>query len=143
MGAIERAASDAQDGRYGVARHRLKNYLVDRNGDLAARALLAQYYRADGYLDEAGRWGYLGGATPTEVAAYEHQCAHRRHSAWTATYILRGLHWTGPVESAPDDVRTILADLENRSDREAAAWWDRPHPVRALVARALKRFTGG
>ncbi|CAA9240281.1 MAG: hypothetical protein AVDCRST_MAG93-1294, partial [uncultured Chloroflexia bacterium] len=111
------------------------------SADLRARALLAQYYRADGYAEEAGRWGYFNEATPAERAAYEHQCAHRRHEHWTATYILRGLRWTAPLESVPQEVCTILTDLRNRSERETTTWWDKVHPVRSLLARALSRLT--
>lgn len=138
MGAVDRAIGDAEQGHFDVARQRLKGYLVDRNDDLAARALLAEYYRAEGYLDEAGRWGYFGGATPEEIAAFEHQSAHGLSSPWAATYILGRLRWTGPLERAPASVQATLNELRNQSNQETAAWYQRTRPLRTLLKRALE-----
>jgi len=141
VSAVERARLDAADGRSQLARQRLKNYLVNRSDDLDARAQLASYYRADGYLDEAGRWGYLGGATAHEIDAYEQQCAHRVNTGWTATYILRGLRWSSPLESAPAQVRTVLEALEQRAAAEEALWWQQAHPIGTAIKRVRERFS--
>ena len=140
MSAVDRAVEDAAAGRTRLARRRLKSHLVNRSDDLAARALLAELYRADGHRDEAGRWGWFGAATPDEVAAYEHQCAHRTTPAWTATSILRGLRWTAPVEHAPPHVREVLEDLARRSAEESARWERETHPLRTVLER-LRRWS--
>jgi hypothetical protein len=93
MSGVKRARQDAANGDLHRARRRLKGYLVSKPDDLDARAELAALYRADGHLDEAGRWGYLTGATAAEKAAYEKQCAHRLTPDWTATLIRQGLRW--------------------------------------------------
>jgi hypothetical protein len=135
MSAVERARQDAANGHLRAARHRLKGYLVSRPDDLGARAELAALYRADGHLDEAGRWGYLSGATAAEKAAYEKQCAHRLTPAWTATFIRRGLRWTTSMEQTPPAVRDLLLDLDGQAAEERASWCRRAHPVRWALDR--------
>ncbi|SDU92624.1 hypothetical protein SAMN04488544_2077 [Microlunatus sagamiharensis] len=139
MDAVDRAVADAAAGRTQLARRRLQGYLVDRSDDLDARALLAGLYRADGHRDEAGRWGWFGAADPEEVAAYEHQCAHRMTPSWTATSILRGLRWRAPLEDAPPHVREALQDLARRSAEESARWERAAHPLRTVLER-LRRW---
>jgi hypothetical protein len=127
--AIDRALADRQAGRLGHARHRLKNYLVNKPVSTEARRLLADLYRADGYCDEAGRWGYLveDGATAEECAAYERACAHRLrpNEAWTNLCLRRSLHWTVAIEEADDYAAATLrridaaAAAEVRKERQA------------------------
>jgi hypothetical protein len=141
--AIERALADLTHGDRHQARVRLKGYLVNKPASMTARRLLADVYRADGYWDEAGRWGYLleGGATPKERAAYERACAHRLHQGWTGTYIRKGLHWNAPVDMADDYAAVILRELDARAATEDenyrravdAIIWHR-------IARAFRRL---
>ena len=100
--------------------------------------MLAECYRAEGYSDEVGRWGYFGGATPEEIAAFKHQSTHGLYSPWAATYILRRLQWTGPLELAPASVQATLNELQTRSNQETAAWYQRTMPLRTLLKRALE-----
>ncbi len=110
-----------------------------------ARRLLTELYRADGHLDEAGRWGYLllDGATAAERAAYERACAYRLTPAWTATCLRKGLHWNAPVESADDYAAEILRQLDARAAAEAE---DYRRAVDAIIwnriGRAIARLRG-
>ncbi len=115
--AIERALADVTRGDRHKARVRLKSYIVNKPASMTARRLLADLYRADGYPDEAGRWGYLleGWATAEERTAYEKACAHRLHPRWTSTYIRKGLRWSVPVEAADANAAAILRELDARS----------------------------
>jgi hypothetical protein len=97
--------------------------LVNKPTSHEARLLLADLYRRDGHHDEAGRWSYLSpNAEPRERAAYEHACAHRLHSSWTATYIRKGLHWPQGLLSEDDTTNALLASLDSRAAAERRSW---------------------
>ncbi len=151
--AIERALADVARGDRLKARLRLKCYLVNEPASITARRLLAELYRADGYLDEAGRWGYLleDGATAEERAAYERACAYRLHPRWTSTYIRKGLRWNAPVEAADDYAAAILRELDARSAAEEedyhraldAIIWNRIGPALRRVRSWLSTRSAG
>lgn len=112
---------------------------------MKARRLLADLYRADGYPDEAGRWGYLlaDGSTAEERATYDRACANRLHPIWTNTCVRRGLRWTVPLEEADDYAADILRRLDeaaadeaerHRRDLESTLWY--------RVARAIPPLRG-
>lgn len=56
---IERARNDLAAGEWRLACHRLRGHLAEVPGCEAARAELVLTYRAAGYHQEAGRWGFL------------------------------------------------------------------------------------
>jgi hypothetical protein len=120
--AFDRVLADRHAGRLSLARHRLKNYLVNKPASMEARRLLAELYRADAYPIEAGRWGYLveEGATAGERAAYEWACAHRLrpHGAWTNLCIRRGLCWVGALEEADDYAAAMLRQVDDAAAAE-------------------------
>lgn len=140
--AISRAVDDASANRRTEARQRLKGYLVAHPESMVARQFLAELYRADQHPDEAGRWGYLlrDFATPIERASYERACAHRMSPAWTYTYMRRGLHWTAPVGLADDFAGTILRDLDDRAEQEAADFRRRITPLHVRLAGRIARW---
>lgn len=139
--AITRAQGDLAAGGRAKARQRLKSYLVDRPGSTEARRLLTEAYRADGYLDEAGRWGYLDpdGATEQERAAYERACAHRRGPDYAAICTRNGLHWP-PGTPAPAPYATErLALLDTQAAAAQEAWEAKINPAAAaILARAAQ-----
>lgn len=147
--AIGRALRDLERGDRRQARQRLKSHLVSKPASMEARRLLAELYRADGYPDEAGRWGYLlaDGATANERAAYERACAHRLHPMWTNTCVRRGLRWTAPLSQADDYAAGVLRRLDeaaaaeregHRRELESRLWYRLARaipPLRGWVTR--------
>jgi hypothetical protein len=97
---------------------------VNRPTSREARLLLADLYRRDGHVDEAGRWGYLypEATAALERAAYEHACAHRMGGGWTSTYIRRGLHWPDGLAADDAEVATIIARLDKQAVEERTDW---------------------
>lgn len=127
--AITRATADAAAGDLTRARMRLRGYLVSKPSCREARLLLAEFYRRDGHLDEAGRWGYLYPETTPERerAAYEHSCAHRLGPQWRRTLMRRGLHWPSDTPTGDPVISAILARLDAECAQEARDHFDSMH----------------
>jgi hypothetical protein len=141
VNAITRAQGDLAAGDRAKARQRLKSYLVDRPGSAEARRLLTEAYRADGYLDEAGRWGYLDpdGATEQERAAYERACAHRRDLDYAPIKTRNGLHWPPGTPAPTPYANDMLAFLDTQATAAQEAWEAKINPgPAAILARAAR-----
>jgi len=136
---FDRAHTDLRAGHTTAARTRLKSYLVNVPRSTPARALLAHAYRLDGHLDEAGRWGYLSptSSTAAERAGYEHSCRYRSGRHWTATSILRGLHWPAGTAGGDAYANAVLADLDVRAAAELHS--SVRVPVRRQLLARLRR----
>ena len=130
VGAVGRAVADARDGDRALARRRLRDRLRVRPTDLAARRLLAQLYRADGYRDQAGRWGYLvpGVTTGAERNAFLSGLRsdpvsgrYRRPDRWVATRTLALLGWPADEPHPDPGTDRLLRELRAAAAGEAAA----------------------
>lgn len=141
LDAIGRARVDLAEGDTPKARHRLKGFLVDRPDSMEARRLLAEAYRADGYADEAGRWGYLDAdaATADERAAYEHGCKHRLGPARAAISIRSGLHWPPGTAAPTEFTLKALEVLDAQAAVEHRAWQAKVNPAPAHIAARAAR----
>lgn len=129
-GVLERAAADVTVGNLIRARRRLKDRVRAVPTDVAARRALAELYRADGYHDQAGRWGYLvaGFATERERRAFLSAARYvpafgrkrRQLNLWPATYTLRLLEWPRDVAHPDPGIADVLHELTRLADAEAA-----------------------
>lgn len=120
---LQRARDDLETGQWRLACHRLRGHLVDVPDCEAARAELVLLYRAAGYPQEAGRWGFLlaDGASADELVAFEAGCSARLTSDWTATMMRKAIRW--PTELVPSTTvaKTRLDALDARAINERQA----------------------
>ncbi|GAA1641776.1 DUF6584 family protein [Actinoplanes couchii] len=94
---LSRAQADLERGHTRLARQRLVGLLADDPQDLDVRARLADVYRREGNLAEAGRWAFLTeDAEPRELAAF----AKQYRSATERLRVLR-LRGENPRELGP------------------------------------------
>jgi hypothetical protein len=135
--ALSRARADLDRGDRRLARLRLRSFLVNRPTCREARRLLAELYRLDGHVDEAGRWGYLDetAATDAERVAFEHGCRHRRGAGWTSTSILKALRWPIDVPARTAYAAGVLERLTEEAGREEAAWQAKVNPAPLRIAQ--------
>jgi hypothetical protein len=133
---LTRVEQDLAAGRRTLARQRLRGLVGTYPERLDLRTRLAELYRADGDLAQAGRWSYLSPSpSEHELAAFEH--AHRLDLVG----MMRALNWAGGEATAPsEEVASRLRSLRERAEAQAngpVAWstprW--PEPRRGWVDR--------
>jgi hypothetical protein len=101
-----------QAGDLPAARVRLRSLIEHDPRRLDVRARLAEVYRREGAVDEAGRWGYLDeGTTQPELRAFAKRFGGDPHR------MLYQLRWQGPAE----DAGSVLAAERLTGLREAAS----------------------
>ena len=136
---LARVEEDLSRGDVSMARTRLLSLLQSKPYQLDARARLAEIYRLDGNLVEAGRWSYLSEQRdPAEVAAFERACGR------DPVRIMRALRWRGYEDAATTEVaREGLIDVRARAEAKAGKeldwssrgrgteppWWKEGAPV--------------
>ena len=126
---LAKVDEDLRAGDVQMARTRLKSLVLSLPHRLEARERLADVYRLDGNLVEAGRWSYLSEhPDPAEVAAFEQACGNN------PVRIMRGLRWPGPDETAAATEHAQLRLLDVRARAEAKAgkkleWTDRGRDI--------------
>lgn len=99
------------EGRTAAARQRLRGLVGSLPLRLDLRERLADAYRREGDLAQAGRWSYLAqDRSPAEVAAFE------RAYGQDPVQMMRALAWPGLVQDAPTDAaRERLQALASRA----------------------------
>jgi hypothetical protein len=123
---LARVREDIDAGRVALARQRLRGLVGSYPQRLDLREQLAELYRQDGIVSQAGRWSYLGEARePKEMAAFE-----REYRDPVAR--MRAVAWRGPEDASGEEVRQRLADV--RADAERAVGhplsWDESAAIR-------------
>ncbi|MGN6243604.1 MAG: DUF6584 family protein [Motilibacteraceae bacterium] len=120
---LARVEEDLAAGRRLLARQRLRGLIGSMPQRLDVRERLAEVYRLDGDLQQAGRWSYLARErNPEEVAAFER--AFR-----DPVRLMRALEWRGSEEDATDDVaRERLREVRARAEAKAKrkVGWEKP-----------------
>lgn len=111
---LTRVEDDLAVGHRPRARQRLKSLVGAYPQRLDVRERLAELYRLDGDVAQAGRWGYLGdNRTRAEVEAFEK--AYREDPV----RMMRAVGWRGPEEAAETDLaRQRLRALRARAEAE-------------------------
>lgn len=130
---LERVEGDLARGDVRKARDRLKGLLNTYPHDLEVRRLLAEAYRRDRQLPEAGRWGYLVGpdASDRERDAFERQCAFGWNGRITEVR-LRSLLRCDDLRAIADDAG--IDTLRNLPKKR------RPERADGLVRAALRQI---
>ena len=127
-GTLAKVDEDLRTGDVEMARTRLKSLVLSLPTRLEPRERLAEVYRLDGNLVEAGRWSYLSAHQDrAEIDAFERACGR------DPVRIMRGLRWRGPEELAATELAQMRL-LDVRARAEAAAgktldWSDRGRDV--------------
>lgn len=122
---LRRVQEDLEAGRVVMARQRLRGLVGSFPQRLDLREQLAELYRRDGILSQAGRWSYLSESPrPEELRAFEREYAD-------PVFRMKVLGWRGAEDAAGDVARRRLAAL--RSEAEQAAGrslsWERAGEV--------------
>jgi hypothetical protein len=125
---LARVDDDLSRGDVEMARTRLQSLVRSLPNRVDARQRLADVYRLDGDLVEAGRWSYLSPqADPADVAAFERACGD------DPVRIMRGLRWTGSEDlAATEHAQQRLLELRARAEAKAGrslAWEDRGRDI--------------
>ncbi len=114
---LARVRDDLAAGRVAMARQRLRGLVGSYPQRLDLREQLAELYRRDGILSQAGRWSFLSETRdPTELRAFEREYPDPVHR-------MRAVGWRGPEDAAGDSVRHRLAALREEAESKAG------HPV--------------
>lgn len=136
---LARVEEDLSRGDVTMARTRLLSLLQSKPHLLEARARLAEIYRLDGNLVEAGRWSYLSEQRDeAEVTAFERACGRN------PVRIMRALRWRVHEDAAATETaRERLIDIRARAEAKAGKeldwssrgrgaeppWWKEGAPV--------------
>jgi len=126
---LARVRADLELGRASMARQRLRGLVGSNPQRLDLREKLAELYRRDGFVSQAGRWSYLSEHVDlAEVHAFEREYPDpvRR---------MRALGWRGPEEAAGHVAQERLAAVRAAAEEAVghALTWERvPHQLRAL-----------
>lgn len=112
---LARVDEDLRVGDVTMARTRLTSLVHSLPHRLDARERLADVYRLDGDLVEAGRWSYLGEhRDEREVTAFERACGRN------PVRIMRALRWRSSEEAATTEVaRQRLLDVKELAEARA------------------------
>ena len=105
---------DLGEGRLALARQRLRGLVGSLPFRLDLRMLLAEVYRREGDLAQAGRWSYLdGGRLDHEVAAFE------RAYGQDPVQMMKALSWPGEeTEAGSPLARERLRALRARAEAQ-------------------------
>lgn len=111
---LARVAEDLAAGRRPLARQRLRGLVGALPQRLDLREQLAELYRADGDLAQAGRYSYLAEQRdPAEVAAFE------RAYQEDPVRMMKALGWRGPeADAATETARGRLRALRSRAEAQ-------------------------
>lgn len=136
---LAKVEEDLRSGDTTMAYTRLNSFLQSQPRELAARERLADLYRRDGNLVEAGRWSYLSADRDAdEVAAFERACGRN------PVRIMRALQWRGFEDAAATEAaRQRLIEVRERAEAKARKkldwssrgrgteppWWKEGAPV--------------
>ncbi|WP_127571286.1 DUF6584 family protein [Georgenia faecalis] len=110
-----RAEEDLRAGRTALARQRIRGLVASMPERLDLRERLAQVYRAEGDLAQAGRWSYLSEYRyPAEEAAFGRLCGG------DPVRMMRALSWRAAeddaaTETARGRLRALRAEAEMRA----------------------------
>lgn len=126
---LARVEEDLSRGDVTMARTRLLSLLQSQPYQLETRARLAEIYRLDGNLVEAGRWSYLSEQRDeAEMTAFERACGRN------PVRIMRALRWRGYEDTAATEIaRQRLIDVRARAEAKAGKeldWAARGREVR-------------
>lgn len=123
---LARVEADLASGRVRLARQRVRGLVGQFPDRLDLRDQLAELYRRDGDLAQAGRWGYLHDhPDPKEVAAF------RRAYGDDPVKLMQMLRWRAGEDSAPSpEVRARLRALREEAEMRVGApvAWVNPEP---------------
>jgi hypothetical protein len=143
---MRRVEEDVAAGRLSMARQRLRGLVGSYPQRLDLREQLADLYRREGILSQAGRWSFL-----SESRDYEELRAFEREYADPVDR-MRAVGWRGPEDAAGELARERLAALRAEAERkvgrpvpwERAAqlqtdttWGDRVFAVVAILVLGL------
>lgn len=139
---LARVEEDLAAGRPHLARQRLHGLVGAFPQRLDLRERLAELYRLDGDLQQAGRWSYLARERDlAEVAAFE------RAFAGEPVRLMRALGWEGSEQDAADDVaRERLREVRVRAEAaagEPVPWRKPARPVPPPFTREDRLLQAG
>lgn len=131
---LTKAAADLAAGRTTLARQRLRGLVGSFPDRLDLREHLAETYRRDGDLAQAGRWSYLAAERDERGLAaftrtYHAPCARMRALAWRTAEDSAGTHAATRLRQ--------LRQLREQAEQEAGApvSWHHPHRPPAPATR--------
>jgi hypothetical protein len=109
-----RVQEDVAAGRLSMARQRLRGLIGSYLQRLGLREQLAELYRRDDLLSQAGRWSFLSqSVNPEELRAFERELAHPVHR-------MRAIGWSGPEGAAGEVAQQRLAACVRKPRRRCA-----------------------
>jgi hypothetical protein len=118
---LQRVEEDLAAGHLSLARQRLRGLVGSYPQRLDLREQLADLYRRDGVVSQAGRWSYLSEhRDENEVRAFEREYSDPVHR-------MRALAWKGPEDAAGPAARERLSALRRAAEQQvgrAVAWGD-------------------
>jgi hypothetical protein len=121
---LTKVAADLAAGRTSVARQRLRGLVASFPDRLDLREQLADTYRRDGDLAQAGRWSYLNAdRDEQEVAAFER--------TYRDPFVqMKALCWRTAEDSSGPHAAECLRTLRENAEQIAGApvSWQDPHP---------------
>lgn len=133
---LARADADAAAGRMPLARQRLRGLVGSVPHRVDVRERLAELYRSEGDLAQAGRWSYLSErADPREVAAFERAYPD-------PVQRMRALAWRGEEDAAGEHAARRLREVRTAAERDVGArlrWEDPRRPERPGSWRERER----
>lgn len=111
---LARVDEDLAAGHLPLARQRLKSLVGSFPQRLDLRERLAELYRRDGDLAQAGRWSYLADSRErAEIAAFE-----KAHGE-SPIQMMKALGWRGAEDEASSEVaHDRLRGLRSRAEAE-------------------------
>ena len=122
---MRRVQEDVAAGRLSMARQRLRGLVGSYPQRLDLREQLAELYRREGILSQAGRWSFLSESRDREeLRAFEREYAD--HVAR-----MRAVGWRGPEDAAGELARERLAALRAEAERRVGRpiSWERAAEV--------------
>jgi hypothetical protein len=122
-----RVQEDVAAGRLSMARQRLRGLIGSYLHRLGLREQLAELYRRDDLLSQAGRWSFLSqSVNPEELRAFERELAHPVHR-------MRAIGWSGP-EGAAGDGATATSCLRAEAEKKVCRpiSWERTTDVQTV-----------
>jgi hypothetical protein len=119
-----RVLEDVATGRLSMARQRLRGLIGSYLKRLDLREQLAEFYRRDDLLSQAGRWTFLSQSVKAEeLRASEREFADPVHR-------MRAIGWRGPEGAAGEVAKQRLAALRAEAEKVGRPIsWKRPTGV--------------
>jgi hypothetical protein len=119
---VRRVEEDLAAGRRDLARQWLAGLVGSFPARLDLRRRLAEVYRADGDLAQAGRWAYL------EPDRHEREVEAFERAYGDPLARMRALRWRGPEDASGPEVEARLRALREQAEAATGApvSWERP-----------------